>query len=207
MLYLPDHSFRKARVTNHLAIILVEPDRDKANQIVDSLAEAGFERIQVITEASSLKRQIQAMNPDIVLIDMANPSRDMLEEMAVASQPMDRAVAVFVDRSDDALTSAAIEAGVSAYVVDGLRPDRVKPVLDAAIARFNVFQRMRTELAETKRALEERKVIDRAKGLIMKAKGIDEDAAYSLLRKAAMNQGKRLADVAEALVESAGLLS
>ena len=207
MLYLPDHSFRKARVTNHLAIILVEPDRDKANQIVDSLAEAGFERIQVITEASSLKRQIQAMNPDIVLIDMANPSRDMLEEMAVASQPMDRAVAVFVDRSDDALTSAAIEAGVSAYVVDGLRPDRVQPVLDAAIARFNVFQRMRTELAETKRALEERKVIDRAKGLIMKAKGIDEDAAYSLLRKAAMNQGKRLADVAEALVESAGLLS
>ena len=207
MLYLPDHSFRKARVTNDLAIILVEPDRDKANQIVDSLAEAGFERIQVITEASSLKRQIQAMNPDIVLIDMANPSRDMLEEMAVASQPMDRAVAVFVDRSDDALTSAAIEAGVSAYVVDGLRPDRVKPVLDAAIARFNVFQRMRTELAETTRALEERKVIDRAKGLIMKAKGIDEDAAYSLLRKAAMNQGKRLADVAEALVESAGLLS
>ena len=207
MLYLPGYSFRKARVTNDLSIILVDPDRDKAIQIVDSLADAGFERIQVITEGSSLKRQIQSMNPDIVLIDMANPSRDMLEEMAVASQPMDRAVAVFVDRSDDALTSAAIEAGVSAYVVDGLRPDRVKPVLDAAIARFNVFQRMRTELAETKRALEDRKVIDRAKGLIMKAKGIDEDAAYSLLRKAAMNQGKRLADVAEALVESAGLLS
>ncbi|MEL6647934.1 MAG: ANTAR domain-containing protein [Pseudomonadota bacterium] len=194
-------------MTNDLAIILVEPDRDKANQIVESLAEAGFSRIQVITEASSLKRQISAIDPDIVLIDMANPSRDMLEEMTIASQPMDRAVAVFVDRSDDALTSAAIEAGVSAYVVDGLRPDRVKPVLDAAIARFNVFQRMRTELAETKRALEERKVIDRAKGLIMKAKGIDEDEAYALLRKAAMNQGKRLADVAEALVESAGLLA
>ncbi|MEM7599208.1 MAG: ANTAR domain-containing protein [Pseudomonadota bacterium] len=194
-------------MTNDLAIILVEPDRDKANQIVDSLADAGFARIQVITEASSLKRQISAIDPDIVLIDIANPSRDMLEEMTIASQPMDRAVAVFVDRSDDALTSAAIEAGVSAYVVDGLRPDRVKPVLDAAIARFNVFQRMRTELAETKRALEERKVIDRAKGLIMKAKGIDEDEAYALLRKAAMNQGKRLADVAEALVESAGLLA
>lgn len=207
MLYLPSDTFRNTPVTNDLAIILVEPDRDKANQIVESLAEAGFSRIQVITEASSLKRQISAIDPDIVLIDMANPSRDMLEEMTIASQPMDRAVAVFVDRSDDALTSAAIEAGVSAYVVDGLRPDRVKPVLDAAIARFNVFQRMRTELAETKRALEERKVIDRAKGLIMKAKGIDEDEAYALLRKAAMNQGKRLADVAEALVESAGLLA
>lgn len=198
---------RKARVTDDLSIILVEPDREKANQIVDSLAEDGFQKIQVITETSSLKRQIGAMNPDMVLIDMANPSRDMLEEIAIASQPLDRPVAVFVDRSDDALTSAAIEAGVSAYVVDGLRPDRVKPVLDAAIARFNMFHRMRTELAETKRALEERKVIDRAKGLIMKAKGIDEDEAYALLRKAAMNQGKRLADVAEALVESAGLLS
>ncbi|MEM9844187.1 MAG: ANTAR domain-containing protein [Pseudomonadota bacterium] len=194
-------------MTDDLSIILVEPDREKANQIVDSLAEDGFQKIQVITETSSLKRQIGAMNPDMVLIDMANPSRDMLEEIAIASQPLDRPVAVFVDRSDDALTSAAIEAGVSAYVVDGLRPDRVKPVLDAAIARFNMFHRMRTELAETKRALEERKVIDRAKGLIMKAKGIDEDEAYSLLRKAAMNQGKRLADVAEALVESAGLLS
>ncbi|MEO0370785.1 MAG: ANTAR domain-containing protein [Pseudomonadota bacterium] len=194
-------------MTQEFSIILVEPDRDKANQIVDSLAEAGFARIQVITEGSSLKRQIGALNPDMVLIDMANPSRDMLEEMALASQPLDRPVAMFVDRSDDALTSAAIEAGVSAYVVDGLRPDRVKSVLDAAIARFNMFQRMRTELAETKRALEERKVIDRAKGLIMKAKGIDEDEAYALLRKAAMNQGKRLADVAEALVESAGLLS
>ncbi|MEL7253687.1 MAG: ANTAR domain-containing protein [Pseudomonadota bacterium] len=194
-------------MTQDLSIILVEPDRDKANQIVESLADAGFARIQVISEASSLKRQIGALDPDMVLIDMANPSRDTLEEMAVASQPMDRPVAMFVDRSDDALTSAAIEAGVSAYVVDGLRPDRVKSVLDAAIARFNMFQRMRIELAETKRALEERKVIDRAKGLIMKAKGIEEDEAYALLRKAAMNQGKRLADVAEALVESAGLLS
>lgn len=207
MLYLPADAFRNTQVTQDLSIILVEPDRDKANQIVDSLADAGFARIQVISEASSLKRQIGALNPDIVLIDMAHPSRDMLEEMAIASQPLDRPVAMFVDRSDDALTSAAIEAGVSAYVVDGLRPDRVKPVLDAAIARFNMFQRMRTELAETKRALEERKVIDRAKGLIMKAKGIDEDEAYGLLRNAAMNQGKRLADVAEALVDSAGLLA
>ncbi|MEO1240107.1 MAG: ANTAR domain-containing protein, partial [Pseudomonadota bacterium] len=101
----------------------------------------------------------------------------------------------------------AIEAGVSAYVVDGMRPERVKPVLDAAIARFQMFKRMRTELAETKRALEERKVIDRAKGMIMKARQVDEDEAYALLRKAAMDQGKRLADVAEALVSSVGLLS
>ncbi len=190
-----------------LSILVVEADRDRAIQIVDTLKDAGFERIQVIGDASSLARQINALDPDLVLIDMADPSRDMLEEMALASGPLDRPVAMFVDASDDALTSAAIEAGVSAYVVDGMRPERVKPVLDAAIARFQMFKRMRTELAETKRALEERKVIDRAKGLIMKARGVDEDEAYALLRKTAMDQGKRLADVAEALVSSVGLLS
>ena len=96
---------------------------------------------------------------------------------------------------------------MSAYVVDGLRPDRVKPILDAAIARFHMFQRMRTELATTKRALEQRKVIDRAKGILMKAKRITEDEAYALLRKAAMDQGRTVADVAEALVTAAGLLA
>lgn len=194
-------------VRTDLSIIVVEADRDRAIQIVDSLREAGFERIQVISEASGLATQINAVEPDLVLIDMTDPSRDMLEEMALASGPLDRPVAMFVDQSDDALTTAAIEAGVSAYVIDGMRPDRVKPVLDAAIARFQMFKRMRTELAETKRALEERKVIDRAKGMIMKARGVDEDEAYALLRKAAMDQGKRLADVAEALVSSVGLLS
>ncbi|MEL6551599.1 MAG: ANTAR domain-containing protein [Pseudomonadota bacterium] len=194
-------------MTDELSIIVVEADRERALEIVDSLQDAGYDRIQVIAEASSLRRQIQQFSPDLVLIDMTHPSRDMLEELAIASAPMERPVAMFVDRSDDALTQAAIEAGVSAYVVDGMRPDRVKPVMDAAIARFRMFQRMRTELAETKRALEERKVIDRAKGLIMKARGVEEEEAYALLRKAAMDQGKRMADVASALVNSASLLS
>ena len=187
--------------------MIVEPNRDRALQIVDGLREAGFERIQVIAEASSLARHISSFAPDVVLIDMANPSRDMLEEMALASGPLERPVAMFVDRSDDKMTVAAIEAGVSAYVVDGLRPQRVKAVVDAAIARFRMLQRMRTELAETKRALEDRKVIDRAKGMIMKARGVEEEEAYGLLRKAAMDQGKRVADVAQALVSSVGLLS
>ncbi|MEM8538155.1 MAG: ANTAR domain-containing protein [Pseudomonadota bacterium] len=190
-----------------LSILVVEPDRDRAMQIVDSLRDAGFDKIQVIAEPSRIERQIAAFNPEIVLIDIAHPSRDVLEGLALASGPLDRPVAMFVDRSDDQLTAAAIDAGVSAYVVNGLRPERVKPVVDAAVARFRVFQRMRNELAETKRALEDRKVIDRAKGLIMKARGIDEDEAYAVLRKAAMDQGKRLADVAAALVASAGLLS
>ena len=190
-----------------LSIIVVEADPDRARLIVDSLREAGEFDIFVIAEHTSLARQISARSPDVVLIDIADPSRDMLEEMALASGPLERPVAMFVDRSAEGLSAAAIEAGVSAYVVAGLKPARLKPVLDAATARFRMFQRMRTELAETKKALEERKVIDRAKGMIMKARGVGEDQAYAILRKAAMDQGKRMADVAAALVTAAGLLS
>ncbi|MBT9385824.1 ANTAR domain-containing protein [Pseudooceanicola sp. CBS1P-1] len=193
-------------MADKLSIIVVEPDRDRALLIVDSLRAAGDFDIHVIAETTGLARSIRNHNPDMVLIDIANPSRDMMEELTLASGPLERPVAMFVDQTDDSLTRAAIEAGVSAYVVAGMAPDRVKPVLDAAVARFHMFQRMRTELAATKKALEERKVIDRAKGMLMKARGVGEDEAYALLRKAAMDQGKRVADVAQALVSTAGLL-
>ncbi|UWQ33528.1 ANTAR domain-containing protein [Leisingera sp. M527] len=190
-----------------LSIVVVETDRERAFMIVGGLREAGDFDIQVISEPSGLARRIQVRDPDVVLIDIANPSRSVLEELTLASGPKERPVAMFVDRSEDGLSAAAVEAGVSAYVVDGLQPARLKPVLDAAIARFRLFQRMRTELAEAKRALEDRKVIDRAKGIVMKARGIGEDEAYALLRKTAMNQNKRVADVAQALVTAAGLMA
>ena len=193
-------------MAERLSIIVVEKDRDRALLIVDALAGLGNHDIQVIAEETGLARRVAERRPDLVLIDLANPSRDVLEDLSMASGAMDRPVAMFVDRSDASLTRAAIEAGVSAYVVDGLRADRIKPILDAAIARFHVFQRMRVELVATKTALEERKVIDRAKGLVMRAKGIGEDAAYALIRKAAMDQGKRIAEVAQALVTTADLL-
>ena len=189
------------------SIIVVEQDQERALRIVDGLREAGDHDILVISESTSLARRIADRKPDIVLIDVGNPSRDVLEELALASGPMERPVAMFVDRSDAALTRAAIEAGVSAYVVDGLRPDRIKPILDAAIARFHMFQRMRAELAATKAALEERKIIDRAKAILMKARGIGEEAAYALLRKTAMDQKRRVADIAQQLVMAAGLLT
>jgi two-component system, response regulator / RNA-binding antiterminator len=189
-----------------ISIIVVEKDRERALLIVDALQSAGESRITVIGEETGLARRIADLRPDLVLIDIANPSRDSLEELAIASGPTERPVAIFVDRSDTGLTRAAIEAGVSAYVVDGLRADRIRPVLDAAIARFHLFSRMRTELAATKAALEERKVIDRAKGLVMRAKSIGEEEAYALLRKAAMDQGKRLIEVAQALVTAAEIL-
>jgi len=194
-------------MTDKLSIIVVEQDPKRAQLIKESLRAAGAVKINVIADANDLARRIHDLNPDIVLIDMANPSRASLEAMALASSPHERPVAMFVDRSDEGLTRSAIEAGVSAYVVDGLQPERLKPIIDAAVTRFNMFSRMRTELETSKRALEERKVIDRAKGLIMKARGIGEDDAYALLRRTAMDQGKRVADVAQSLVTTAGLLS
>ncbi|MCB1329000.1 MAG: ANTAR domain-containing protein [Maritimibacter sp.] len=192
---------------NELSVVVVETDPNRAALIVESLRVAGDFSVQVLSGVNDLAGKIRALKPDVVLIDIANPSRDTLEEMALASGPRERTVAMFVDRSDEGLTRAAIEAGVSAYVVDGMQPERLKPILDAAVTRFNMFSRMRTELETTKRALEERKVIDRAKGLVMKAKGLGEDEAYALLRKTAMDQNKRVADVAQALVTAAGLLS
>ena len=194
-------------MTDRLTIVVVEKDRDRAIQIVDALKAADDFEVHVISEPTALARQLAAHAPDIVLIAIDTPSRDTLEALALASGPLDRPVAMFVSGEAGGLARTAIEAGVSAYVVDGLQPERLKPVLDAAIARFQLFRRMRTELAETKRALEERKVIDRAKGLLMKAKGGGEDEAYALLRKTAMDQGRKVADVAEALVTAAGLLS
>lgn len=190
-----------------LSIIVVERDRDRALRIVDGLRASGDHAITVISEETGLARRIAEQTPDIVLIDAGDPSRDVLEELALVSGPMDRPVAMFVDRSDEQMTRAAIEAGVSAYVVDGLHPDRIKPILDAAIARFHMFQKMRAELAATRAALEERKIIDRAKAILMKARGIDEEAAYALLRKTAMDQNRRMADIAQQLVMAAGLLT
>ncbi len=193
-------------MAERLTIVVVEDDRDRAIGIVDALKDSVDCDVHVIGHATGLARKIAAHGPDIVLIDVDNPTRDMLEELTLASGPLDRPVAMFVSGAAGGLAQAAVEAGVSAYVVDGLSPDRIKPVIDTAIARFQMVRQMRTELAETRRALEERKVIDRAKGLLMKAKGIDEDAAYALLRKTAMDQGRRVAEVAEALVTASGLL-
>ncbi len=189
-----------------LTVVVVEENRDRAIAVVDALKDSVDCDVFVISEASGLGRRIAAHAPDIVLIDIDNPTRDMLEELTLASGPLERPVAMFVSGAAGGLAQTAIEAGVSAYVVDGLSPERIKPVMDTAIARFRMVRQMRSELAETRRALEERKVIDRAKGLLMKAKGIDEDAAYALLRKTAMDQGRRVPDVAEALVTASGLL-
>lgn len=189
-----------------LKITVIEQDPARARDIIDALRDGGWADVTVISEMSALARVLAKSEPDLVLIDLANPSRDMLENLSAAAGSNHRPVAMFVDQSDDEMTKAAVAAGLSAYVVDGMRKDRVKPVLETAIARFQMMAQMRSELDAAKKALEDRKTLDRAKGLLMRAKGMSEDEAYGLLRKTAMDQGRKVIDVAHALVTAADLL-
>ncbi len=189
-----------------LSILFVEADKDKALGIIDALSEAGFTRVKALGNISGLARAVEEHTPDIVLIDLAHPDRDTLEHVTLASGAATRAVALFVDRTDPDLTQAALSAGVSAYVVDGLQPGRIKPVLETAITRFQITKQMQNELEAAKQALEDRKTLDRAKGIIMRQRGMSEDEAYQLLRKTAMDQGRKVTQVAQALVTAAELL-
>jgi response regulator NasT len=142
----------------------------------------------------------------VILIDLENPSRDTLEQMFQVSRLARRPIAMFVDKSDSATAQAAVDAGVSAYIVDGLRKDRVRPILDVTISRFHAFDRLQNELQQAKSALEDRKIIDQAKAILMKQRNLAEDDAYVLLRRTAMNQNRKIADLARALVAAASLL-
>lgn len=188
-----------------LFIVVVEEDPERAAIICDALAGAGVD-LRVIEPGPGLARRIAALQPELVLIDAANPSRDQLEELTLASGPLERPVAIFVDQSDSGMTRAVVESGVAAYVVDGLKPTRIRTVLDAAMARFNMLHKMRAELAQTRAALEERKLVDRAKGILMRARGLGEDEAYSLMRKTAMEKGRKMADIAQAIVTASEML-
>jgi len=189
-----------------LKILVIDDNPVRAAVIEAGLKEAGHARIAILADMRGLLRRIVDADPDVVIIDLENPNRDVLEEMFQVSRSVPRPVAMFVDQSDRSSIEAAMDAGVSAYVVDGLRKERVKTILDMAISRFNAYRRLKDELERTKQALEDRKAIERAKGILMKTKGLSEDEAYALLRKTAMNESRRVAEVAEALVTAAKLL-
>jgi two-component system, response regulator / RNA-binding antiterminator len=189
-----------------LRIVIVDDSGLRATVLEEGLRDAGYDDIHVVPPQGAFVAKIERMAPDVVLMDLGSPSRDTLEEMLAVSRALARPIAMFVDQSDDAMIGAAIDAGVSAYVVDGLRKDRVKPILDLAIRRFNAFARMQSELDEARTALADRKTIDRAKAILMQTRGLAEPDAYALLRSTAMNQNKRIADVAEALITAHSLL-
>jgi response regulator NasT len=183
-----------------LRIVIVDENPIRAAILQDGLKEAGHLNVTRIAERNGLLARIYAIDPDVILIDLENPSRDELEQMFQMSRAVKRPIAMFVDQSDTASIQASVDAGVSAYIVGNLQKERIKTILDLCISRFNAFSRLQDELARTKSALEERKVIDRAKGILMKAKNLSEDAAYALLRKTAMNENKKIADVAQAVI-------
>jgi response regulator NasT len=187
-------------------ILLIDDNAVRAAVIQEGLREAGHQRVTVIRDMHELLRQIVAVDPDVIFIDLENPNRDVLEQMFQVSRSVRRPVAMFVDHSDKASIEAAIDAGVSAYIVNGLRKERVKSILDMAIGRFNAFNRLRDELDRARQALEDRKTIDKAKGILMKSRDISEEEAYALLRKTAMNESRRVADVARSLIAAAKLL-
>ena len=187
-------------------IVIVDESPIRAAILEEGLREAGFTGVTRISEMQNLLARIYAIDPDVILIDLENPSRDVLEQMFQVSRAVRRPIAMFVDQSDAASIQAAVDAGVSAYIVDGLRKERVKPILDLCISRFNAFSRLQDELDRTKSALEERKVIDRAKGILMKVKGLTEEEAYALLRTTAMNENKKIAEIAQSVITAAELL-
>ncbi len=188
------------------SVVIVDENAARASIIEAGLIAAGHEHVTIINDMTGIVAKITEIAPDVVVIDLQNPNRDMLEDALQLSRAVKRPVAMFVDKSDNEMMQSAIDAGVSAYVIDGLRQDRVKAILDMAVSRFNAFSKLERELEEAKTALENRNVIDQAKRLIMTSRSISEDEAYKLLRKTAMNQNRKIVEVAESLVLSANLL-
>ncbi|OAN50035.1 ANTAR domain-containing response regulator [Magnetospirillum moscoviense] len=189
-----------------LRVILVDDERERAESVRTALDANGFQVVAVVATGSGLEAQVRALAADIIICDIDAPDRDTLEDMGRVSLDQHRPVIMFAQDGKPETIKAAIEAGLAAYVVDGLKPERVRPVVDVAIARFAQFQELRGELDKARATLAERKLVERAKGILMKRRGIDEEAAYAQMRGMAMNQKLRLIDIANKIIEAAELL-
>jgi two-component system, response regulator / RNA-binding antiterminator len=189
-----------------LKIVIVDENPIRAAILEDGLREAGFTQVVRIEQTTNLLARIHNADPDVILIDLENPNRDVLEQMFQVSRVVKRPIAMFVDSSDTASIQASVDAGVASYIVDGLKKERIKSILDLTISRFNAFAKLQAELDRAKTALEDRKIIDRAKGILMKAKNLSEEQAYALMRKTAMNENKKISDIAQSIVTAADLL-
>ena len=194
-----------------LRILIIDENAVRAAILEEGLrvasngADSGTLEIHHIREMTNLLGRIATVDPDVILIDLENPSRDTLEQMFQVSRLARRPIAVFVDTSDSATVQAAIDAGVSAYIVDGLRKERVKSILDVTISRFHAFDRLQSELQQAKSALDDRKLIEQAKSILMKRRGCSEDDAYVLLRRTAMQQNRKIVELARSLVAASSL--
>jgi response regulator NasT len=189
-----------------LRILLVDDDAERAEAVAGSLRETGCIVVGVMPDAANLVQAVRAASAEVIVCDMESPSRDTIESMRVLHRDEPRPVVMFVDRSDPSSIASAMDAGVAAYVIDGLAPKRVRAVVDVAIARFAAFQALRAELGEVRSALSERKLVERAKGLLMQTRRMSEDEAFRTLRRLAMDQGKKLSEVSENVISLAKVL-
>jgi two-component system, response regulator / RNA-binding antiterminator len=192
---------------SNLTIAVVGEDDDRAAIVMAGLKGAGYQHIARISDIGGLMRQLFEIAPDAVVIDLANPEGDKMAQLFQVSHALRRPVAMFVDQSDRDTMVAALEAGVSAYVVDGLKKERVGTILDMAITRFENVARLQSELESTRTALQDRKMIERAKGIVMKQKNLDEASAYAILRSGAMNRHVRMIDIAQSIVTAADVMA
>ncbi|WP_022672111.1 ANTAR domain-containing response regulator [Novosphingopyxis baekryungensis] len=190
-----------------MKIVVIDESRARATIIEDGLRAFGDAEIFILSERSALIARIAEIEPDIVLIDLGNPARDVLEEYFAVSRALARPIAMFVDESDDEAIAASIDAGVSAYVVAGLSAPRIRPLLDLAVRRFQAFARLEQELAEARGQLHERETIDRAKRILMNERRWSEPEAYAELRRKAMDSNRRIAAIAEAVVTAHELMN
>jgi response regulator NasT len=189
-----------------MRIAVIDESASRASVIREGLAQLDDCEIFVLTERQGLVVRIQEIAPDVVLIDLGNPSRDMLEEYFTVSRALSRPIAMFVDESDEETIGASIDAGVSVYVVDGLAATRIRPVIDLAVRRFGAFARLQADLDEAKGKLAERDNVDKAKRILMKNRNLSEPDAYAELRRKAMRSSRRIAEIAEAVVTAHDLL-
>jgi len=189
-----------------LRILIVDESRTRAAELCGGLVTAGHQVAAVLPTALDLTAQVERIRPDVILIETDSPSRDTLENLAVMSRDAPRPVVILTQDGDQEVMRAALKAGVSAYVVDNVDLARLRPIIDVAIARFEAHQEVREELAEATRKLSDRKLIERAKGILMKTRGLDEDGAYVALRKLAMERAQSLGKTAADLIEIAKLL-
>ena len=189
-----------------MRIAIVDESASRASIIEEGLAQLPDSELFVLTARHGLMAKIEEIAPDVVLIDLGNPSRDVLEEYFAVSRVVARPIAMFVDESDEEAIGASIDAGVSVYVVDGLASNRIRAVLDLAVRRFNAFARLQSDLAEAQGKLAERETVDKAKRILMQGKGVSEPEAYAELRRKAMSSNRRIAEIAEAVVTAHDLM-
>jgi response regulator NasT len=190
-----------------LRVKLVDDAHKDVSLLKEGLLAAGYDVVQVTMSAPALLERVAAMQPDVIIIDTESPTRDTLEQLSFVSAQQPRPIVLFTEDRANATIQAAIKAGVSAYIVAGMQPERLRPILDVAVARFEQDQALRDELKSTQERLAERKVIERAKGILMKQKGIGEDDAFRLLRKLAMDRNRKLLDVAQQVIDITDLLA